>query len=104
MTSTGSRFETTAASAAQRALAVLAHESWHLRGIRDEGRTECYALQSGVTLGERLGLSSETAAQMMRAQLVENSALIGGASEYRIPAECHEGGALDLEPARSSFP
>ncbi len=87
-----------------RALSVLAHEAWHLRGIRDEGRTECYALQSGVTLGERLGLSSATAARMMRAQLVENSTLIGGESEYRIPAACHDGGALDLSPGRTSFP
>jgi hypothetical protein len=27
-----------------RALAVLAHEAWHLRGLADEGTTECYAL------------------------------------------------------------
>ena len=40
-----------------RALAVLAHEAWHLRGLRDEGTTECYALQSGVQLGRSLGLS-----------------------------------------------
>ena len=38
-----------------RAVAVLAHESWHLRGERDEGRTECFALQSGVDLARRLG-------------------------------------------------
>ena len=34
-----------------RAIAVLAHESWHLRGVGDEATTECYALQSGVALG-----------------------------------------------------
>ncbi len=34
-----------------RGIAVLAHEAWHLRGERDEGTTECYALQSGVELG-----------------------------------------------------
>ena len=39
-----------------RALAVLAHEAWHLRGESDEGTAECYALQSGVELGQRLGL------------------------------------------------
>jgi hypothetical protein len=87
-----------------RALAVLAHESWHLRGVRNEGRTECYALQSGVILGKRLGLSTKTADRMMRAQLIENSLLIGGESEYRIPTECREGGALDLAPERTSFP
>ena len=55
-----------------RAISVLAHEAWHLRGVRDEGTTECYALQSGVELGQRLGLSEDTARQMMRQQLVEN--------------------------------
>ena len=37
-----------------RAIAVLAHEAWHLRGEDDEGVTNCYAFQSGVGLGERL--------------------------------------------------
>ena len=52
-----------------RAIAVLAHEAWHLRGVRDEGTTECYALQSGVELGGRLGLSEGTARQLMEQQL-----------------------------------
>ena len=39
-----------------RAIAVLAHESWHLRGVGDEATTECYALQSGVQVGRRLGI------------------------------------------------
>ena len=44
-----------------RALAVLAHEAWHLRGVRNEGTAECYAFQSGVALGQRLGLSEDAA-------------------------------------------
>ena len=40
-----------------RAIAVLAHEAWHLHGETDEGVTNCYAFQSGVALGRRLGLS-----------------------------------------------
>ena len=38
-----------------RAIAVLAHEAWHLHGETDEGVTNCYAFQSGVALGRRLG-------------------------------------------------
>jgi len=87
-----------------RAIAVLAHESWHLRGVRNEARTECYALQSGVKLGERLGVSAQTARRMMRAQLIENSLLIGGDDESRVPPDCREGGALDLAPQRTTFP
>jgi hypothetical protein len=87
-----------------RAIAVLAHEAWHLRGIRDEGTTECYALQSGVELGRRLGLSEGTARQMMRQQLVENALHGGASSEYLVSADCRDGGHLDLASNDSRFP
>jgi hypothetical protein len=87
-----------------RALAVLAHEAWHLRGVRDEGTTECYALQSGVELGQRLGLSEARARQMMRQQLAENALRAGSGIEYVVPAECRDGGRLDLNPGASAFP
>lgn len=87
-----------------RAIAVLAHESWHLRGERNEGVTECYALQSGVDLGARLGLDEDTARQMMRQQLAENQLRGRGAVEYLVPAECRDGGSLDLDASRSTFP
>ncbi|HLE99272.1 MAG TPA: hypothetical protein VI540_05190 [Gaiellaceae bacterium] len=87
-----------------RAIAVLAHEAWHLRGVRDEGETECYALQSGVGLGQRLGLSEDRARQMMRQQLTENALRAGGSFEYRVPPECRDEGRLDLAPDDSRFP
>ena len=87
-----------------RALAVLAHEAWHLRGVRNEGATECYALQSGVGLGRRLGLSDGTARRLMRQQLTENSLRRGAALEYRVPPECRNGGALDLDRESDEFP
>ena len=94
----------TTGSRTGRAVAVLAHEAWHLRGVGDEGTTECYALQSGVELGTRLGLSEDTARRLMRQQLVENQLRGASTLEYRIPSECRDGGRLDLAPARSSFP
>jgi hypothetical protein len=87
-----------------RAIAVLAHEAWHLRGVSDEGTTECYALQSGVELGRRLGLSEDTARQLMRQQLVENALYGGASSDYLVPADCRDGGRLDLAPGASRFP
>ena len=87
-----------------RAMAVLAHEAWHLNGVRDEGKTECYALQSGIEIGRRLGLSEATARQMMRQQLAENALRTGASAEYRVPPGCRNGGSLDLEPAASQFP
>jgi hypothetical protein len=87
-----------------RAIAVLAHEAWHLRGERDEGVTNCYAFQSGVELGERLGLSRGSASLMMRQQLTENSLVARSAREYLVPPGCHDGGSLDLHPGSSRFP
>jgi hypothetical protein len=87
-----------------RAIAVLAHEAWHLRGVGDEGTTECYALQSGVELGRRLGLSEGRARQLMRQQLTENALRRGASLEYRLPAECRNGGRLDLAAGDSAFP
>ena len=81
-----------------RAVAVLAHEAWHLRGVSDEGTTECYALQSGVEVGQRLGLSEDTARQMMRQQLVENALRSGATSEYLVPSDCRDGGRLGPHP------
>jgi hypothetical protein len=87
-----------------RAIAVLSHEAWHLRGIDDEGTTECYALQSGVELGERLGLSEDTARRFMRQQLVENAGRTGSGTEYIVPPGCRDGGTLDLNPQADGFP
>jgi hypothetical protein len=87
-----------------RAIAVLAHEAWHLRGESDEGTTECYALQTGVDLGRRLGLDEGTARSMMAQQLAENTLRGLGSLDYRVTGECRDGGRLDLDPDRSSFP
>ncbi len=87
-----------------RALAVLAHEAWHLRGVSNEGVTECYALQSGVEIGRRFGLSEGTARQMMRQQLTENALHSRSSPEYLVPPDCRNGGRLDLNPDSPSFP
>lgn len=87
-----------------RALAVLAHEAWHLRGVSDEGTTECYALQTGVEIGQRLGLSADTAQRMMRQQLVENALRSQASPAYRVPPDCRDSGRLDLRPDIARFP
>jgi hypothetical protein len=87
-----------------RAIAVLAHESWHLRGSRDEGTTECYALQSGVGIGRRLGLGEDTARRMMRSMLVQNELYRRTDGRYVVPEGCVNRGSLDLDPAGDRFP
>ncbi len=87
-----------------RAIAVLAHEAWHLRGERDEGTTECYALQSGVELGVRLGLAESDARRLMRQQLTENALRGLESLEYRVGPECRDDAELDLDPVGGDFP
>ncbi len=87
-----------------RAIAVLAHESWHLRGVRDEGLANCYGFQSGVRIGVDLGLSEKKARAMMREQLATNASDVGANGEYLVPRGCTDGGAHDLNPGDSDFP
>jgi hypothetical protein len=87
------------------AITVLAHEATHLRGIGNEAETECYALQEGVALGERLGLSAGTARALMQAQLDRDlSDATVQRLDYRLPPGCRNGGSLDLRPSDPSFP
>lgn len=71
-----------------RAIAVLAHEAQHLRGVRDEGLANCYGFRSGVEIGVELGLAEERARAMMRAQLATNARDSARNSEYRVPRDC----------------
>jgi hypothetical protein len=87
-----------------RAIAVLGHESWHLRGERDEGFANCYGFQSGVDIGVHLGLSEHRARAMMREQLATNASDSGPNSQYRVPSGCRNGGSEDLRPTASGFP
>ena len=85
------------------AIAVLAHESWHLRGVENEGVVNCYAYQSGVQVGVDLGLSRSVAYGLMRQALSDN-AVDAGDPRYVVPAGCKNGGKYDLHPASSQFP
>jgi hypothetical protein len=91
-------------SGTARAIAVLAHESWHLNGVSDEGLTNCYAFQSGVAVGVDLGLSESRARAMMRNQLASNPADSAADTRYLVPPGCSSGGRYDLHPGSDEFP
>jgi hypothetical protein len=91
-------------SSTGRALAVLAHESWHLQGVADEGIANCYAFQSGVGVGVRLGLTRSTAEAMMREQFADNASDSAGSPRYLVAAGCENGGRYDLHPSSARFP
>ncbi len=87
------------------AVLVLAHEAVHLDGERDEGVTECRALQEGVPLGVRLGLPEDRAQRMM-ASLYARSLAERAITRltYQLPDGCRDGGDLDLRPEDKRFP
>ncbi len=90
--------------AAGHAIAVLAHESWHLHGITSESQANCFAYQSGVRVGESLGLSTATARRLMHDQLESNPSDFADSPAYIVGHECRAGGSLDLHLDGSSFP
>jgi hypothetical protein len=84
-----------------RALATLAHESFHLAGIRDEAAAECYATQTVDFVAQKLGA---TAAQgKLVATWAARTSPRMHPEEYH-SQECRSGGALDLEPRTAAWP
>lgn len=87
--------------AAVSGIVTLAHESWHLRGIVDEARTQCYAIQTTEAVARRLGvLPADARAIAVRVALDDSRAPEG---EYH-SAQCRPGGAYDLHPATLAWP
>jgi hypothetical protein len=91
-------------SSSGQAIVVLAHEAWHLHGERSEARANCFAYQSGVAVGEALGLSPSTARSLMHEQLADNPSDFASTPAYIVPPGCHRGGALDLHLNDDHFP
>jgi hypothetical protein len=83
------------------ALHVLAHESFHLAGIRNEAEADCYGLQRTAFVAEQLGATPADArllAEIARAERAQTAA-----PEYR-SSDCYDGGPLDLDPGSSVWP
>lgn len=91
-------------AAAGRAIAVLAHEAWHLHGEASEALANCYGYQSGVGVGVELGLSQHTARQLMREQLADNPTDYADSPAYLVPSGCRNNGSYDLHPEDPAFP
>jgi hypothetical protein len=84
-----------------RALHVLAHESIHLSGIRDEAQADCFGFQKTAFVAEELGASRGEARRY--AELAVIARTQSAPPEYR-SRECRDGGALDLNPDSSVWP
>lgn len=75
-----------------RGIEVLAHESFHLRGVKNEAAAECYAIQFIPSVAHLLGVDAAHAVSM---QERAHRAYRYHPREYLSP-ECRPGGALDL--------
>ncbi len=93
-----------AGPASGQAIAVFAHEAWHLHGEARESVANCYAYQSGVAVGEALGLTASAARGLMRQQLADNPSDFAATPQYVVPDGCRRGGDLDLQLDGAHFP
>jgi hypothetical protein len=83
------------------ATSALAHESFHLRGVRDEAAAECYGLQSTAFVVRALGAPAAYA-QRLATYTFWN---VRPPVDYGyFSPECHDGGKLDLRPQTSRWP
>ncbi|MGH2996091.1 MAG: hypothetical protein ACRDN6_04410 [Gaiellaceae bacterium] len=83
------------------AVQTLAHESWHLRGERDEARTECFGLQTTAYVAGRLGAHAFQA-QALALYLYKH--VYPGMPQHYRSVECRDGGSLDLRPDSAVWP
>ena len=91
-------------AASGKAIAVFAHEAWHLHGESREALANCYAYQSGVSVGHALGLSAGRRGGSMHEQLADNPADFGPRRRIVVPPGCHAGGSFDLHLDGDHFP
>jgi hypothetical protein len=80
---------------------TLAHESWHLRGVADEAKTQCYAIQTVEYVALRLGVAPRDSRMIALRVAADDAASPTG--EYH-SAECGPGGAFDLHPGTPDWP
>jgi hypothetical protein len=82
-------------------IVTLAHESWHLRGIRNEAQTQCYAIQTVELVALRLGVDARNA-HVIALRVAADDARMAPA-EYH-STECRPGGQYDRHPETPDWP
>jgi hypothetical protein len=83
------------------ALTTLAHEAYHLAGVKSEAETQCYAMQALPLVASRLG--AEPAHAQALAGYVFANQYPSIQSDYK-SSDCRPGGAYDLHPETVEWP
>jgi hypothetical protein len=90
--------------AAAMVLEVLAHESYHLWGAREEAKAECYGLQSVFYVATRLGAPLDEAKALGRLYWTDVYRQHGSDWPRYYSPDCRSGGRLDLRPGDTRWP
>jgi hypothetical protein len=86
------------------ALAVVAHESYHILGYANEAQVECYGMQSIWYVANKLGASvaeSQALGALYATRMYPNRRT---STPTYWSAECRDGGRYDLRPASHGWP
>ena len=82
-------------------LNALAHESYHLAGVRNESETECYALQAIDFAAQRLGATPEQARAVAHFAYEQLPARM---PRTYTSSKCRDRAAYDLRPSDPTWP
>lgn len=85
-----------------KALLVLAHESFHVAGVKSEAQTQCYAVQAVEFVARRLGATPEEARATARWAAVASPSFTP--PDYWYAPACRDGGIWDLRPGSTVWP
>jgi len=86
------------------ALAVVAHESYHLLGYSNEAQVECYGMQSIWFVASKLGASIDESQALATFYATRMYPLRRTYSPRYWSAQCRDGGKLDLRPSLARWP
>jgi hypothetical protein len=86
------------------ALAVVAHESYHLLGYTNEAQVECYGMQSIWFVASKLGASVPEAQALASLYATKMYPLRRTQTPQYWSAQCRNGGTLDLRPSLARWP
>ena len=86
------------------ALAVVAHESYHLLGYSNEAQVECYGMQSIWFVANKLGASIDESQALASLYATRMYPQRRTQTPKYWSAKCRDGGKLDLRPTLARWP
>lgn len=86
------------------ALAIVAHESYHILGYRNEAQVECYGLQSIWFVASKLGASTAEAQALATLYATRMYPVRQRTTPRYWSPECRDGGKYDLRRSLARWP